>query len=135
MECTKSRRFVDSLDILTKKMLTAAEDNVAIWETSLDQYNAAVNGCLLDNNPTVSVMYSETTTATEYYTGIKYIDVLDYMELSEYSSRLSRCVTDLCNYADHCDHPKKLRTILAIVRSVLQIVAQMPDNHNPNIPN
>ena len=40
MECTKSRRFVDSLDILTKKMLTAAEDNVAIWETSLDQYNA-----------------------------------------------------------------------------------------------
>ena len=64
----------------------------------------AVNGCLLDNNPTVSSMYSETTTpATEYYTGIKYIDVLDYMELSEYSSRLSRCVTDLCNYADHCD--------------------------------
>ncbi len=133
MECTKSRRFVDSLDILTKKMLTAAEDNVAIWETSLDQYNATVNECLLEHNSTVSSTSSETTAPAEYYTGIKHIDVLDYMELSEYSSRLSRCVTDLCNYADHCDHPKKLRVILAIVRSVLQIVAQMPNNHNPNV--
>ena len=135
MECTKSRRFVDSLDILTKKMLTAAEDNVAIWETSLDQYNAAVNECLLEHNPTVSSTSSETTTPAEYYVGVKFIDPLNYSELSEYSSRLSRCVTDLCNYAEHCDNPKKLRIILAIVRSVLQIGARMPDNHNPNIPN
>ena len=135
MECTKSRRFVDSLDILTKKMLTAAEDNVTIWETSLDQYNAAVNECLLEHNPTVSSTSSETTTPAEYYVGVKFIDPLNYSELSEYSSRLSRCVTDLCNYADHCDHPKKLRTILAIVRSVLQIVARMPAENNSNIPN
>ena len=135
MECTKSRRYIDSLDILTKKMLTAAKDNVAIWETSLDQYNATVNECLLEHNPTVSSTSSETTTPAEYYAGVKFINPLNYSEFSEYSSRLSRCVTDLCNYADHCDHPKKLRTILAIVRSVLQIVARMPDNHNPNIPN
>lgn len=113
-------------------MLTAEEDNVAIWETSLDQYNAAVRECLLDNN-LVPLMYSETATPTEYYVGVKYIDVLDYMELSEYSSRLSRCVTDLCSYAEHCDHPKKLRVILAIVRSVLQIVARAPNRLNPNV--